>query len=67
LKPVFFRETPTPSTDIALVLFDSQLEHLNLPVLKHPTTGGHKPNKLENVAFFVEKYFDTMAVFAEGS
>ncbi|KAJ6539658.1 hypothetical protein B0H19DRAFT_1180020 [Mycena capillaripes] len=57
--------TTTPSADISLVLFDSQLEHLKLPVLKHPSTGTKKPPKLENVAFFVQKYFDLVAVFEE--
>jgi len=54
------------SSDIALVLFDSQLDHLKLPVLKNPTNGANrKPSKPENVAFFVQKYFDMIAVFEE--
>ncbi|KAJ7752800.1 hypothetical protein DFH07DRAFT_519456 [Mycena maculata] len=54
------------STDIALVLFDSQLDHLKLPVLKHPTAASYKPpSKLENVAFFVQKYFELLAIFEE--
>ncbi|KAJ7774108.1 hypothetical protein B0H14DRAFT_2474877 [Mycena olivaceomarginata] len=60
-------EPSTSSPDIALVLFDSQLDHLKLPVLKSPTIGAssRKPTKPENVAFFVQKYFDMVAVFEE--
>ncbi|KAJ7498625.1 hypothetical protein FB451DRAFT_1202553 [Mycena latifolia] len=57
--------TSAPSTDIALALFDSELDHLKLPVLKHPPAAGKKPGKLENVAFFVQKYFDLVAIFDE--
>ncbi|KAJ7094492.1 hypothetical protein B0H15DRAFT_125336 [Mycena belliarum] len=58
-------ETSAPPTDIALALFDSQLDSLKLPVVKHPTAPGRKLSKLENVAFFVQKYFELMAVFEE--
>ncbi|KAJ7044639.1 hypothetical protein C8F04DRAFT_1350910 [Mycena alexandri] len=52
------------TSDIALALFDSKLDDLKLPILKHPT-GAKKPSKLENVAFYVQKYFDLLAVFEE--
>ncbi|KAJ6515568.1 hypothetical protein C8R45DRAFT_956937 [Mycena sanguinolenta] len=56
----------TASSGIALVLFDSQLDQLKLPVLKHPMSGGNrKPSKPENAAFFVQKYFDMTAIFEE--
>ncbi|KAF7352515.1 hypothetical protein MVEN_01216400 [Mycena venus] len=61
-----FAALSSGQSDIALVLFDSQLDDLKLPVLKHPTAGpNRKPSKLENVAFFVQKYFDMVAVFEE--
>ncbi|KAJ6628952.1 hypothetical protein B0H10DRAFT_105898 [Mycena sp. CBHHK59/15] len=51
---------------IALALFDSQLDQLKLPVLKHPADNeDKKPKPPENVAFFVQKYFDLVAVFEE--
>ncbi|KAJ7780936.1 hypothetical protein B0H16DRAFT_1682533 [Mycena metata] len=49
--------SPTP---IALALFDAHLDALKLPILKHPPS---KPSKLENVAFYVQKYFELLAVF----
>ncbi|KAJ6538517.1 hypothetical protein DFH09DRAFT_1177107 [Mycena vulgaris] len=57
--------TPTSSTAISLALFDSQLDNLKLPVLNHPTVPGRKPSRAENVAFFVQKYFDLVTVFDE--
>lgn len=64
---ILFNRTSAPSTDIALVLFDSQLDNLKLPVLKHPPAAGNKKaSKLEHVAFFVQKYFELVAVFEEG-
>ncbi|KAJ7490293.1 hypothetical protein B0H11DRAFT_2009945 [Mycena galericulata] len=54
------------SSSIALALFDSQLDRLKLPILKHPTATANKPpSKPENVAFFVQKYFELVAVFDE--
>ncbi|KAF7355582.1 hypothetical protein MSAN_01475400 [Mycena sanguinolenta] len=59
-------EPSTTSSAIALVLFDSQLDQLKLPVLKHLTAGGNrKPSKPENATFFVQKYFEMTAIFEE--
>ncbi|KAJ7639106.1 hypothetical protein FB45DRAFT_695854, partial [Roridomyces roridus] len=50
---------PPSYTLPSLILFDSHLDHLKLPILKHPSAGSKRPaSKLENVAFFVQKYFD---------
>ncbi|KAJ7167498.1 hypothetical protein C8R46DRAFT_1093202 [Mycena filopes] len=58
----FSKVAPMP---IALALFDAQLDELKLPILKHPPGAPKKANKLENVAFYVQKYFDLLAVFEE--
>ncbi|KAJ7284095.1 hypothetical protein C8J57DRAFT_1294378 [Mycena rebaudengoi] len=58
--------TQSDSPRISLALFDSQLDQLKLPVLRHPAAEENKsPSRLENVAFFVQKYFDLVAVFEE--
>ncbi|KAK7000976.1 hypothetical protein R3P38DRAFT_3217508 [Favolaschia claudopus] len=54
------------SGPIALALFDSHLDELKLPIVKNPTPGTNKkPSKPENVAFFIQKYFEMVAVFEQ--
>jgi hypothetical protein len=67
MRPGSYTGSDSDSPRISLALFDSQLDQLKLPVLRHPAAEENKsPSRLENVAFFVQKYFDLVAVFEEG-
>ncbi|CAK5275443.1 unnamed protein product [Mycena citricolor] len=51
---------------VSVALFDSGLDRLKLPIVKNPSAESKRPSKDENAIFFVQKYFDTMAVFEKG-
>ncbi|KAG7096642.1 hypothetical protein E1B28_004058 [Marasmius oreades] len=64
----------TPST--VLALFDSRIDEMKLPVLRHPSSGNERPSiaapdlarspRVEEVAPLVQNYFQWTAVFSSG-